>query len=567
MSSYEHTKLVERIAALSKPPQDEVNSWLEARAHLGLLDDNSKEEELIVWSSDGASIVHGVILPAAEIESLDMDEFLRAGVNAITPRAGFDWNERTNEIWIEETDDTRALIRQAKTQRLVFGRTLRGFGDEDETHFEVLQEYIHTFDAYWRPNERAYCCFDKNGDIVPVVSVTLSKSAGTVDLISFRRQQLDAYLVATKSVLIRFFDFTLIPDMRSFKGWPDGLDTVTRNGDTFFSRQKIESGQASYTYGIQVIRPIRTKSEIVAEFETGRARGPFVEFLAHDWRTHRVTEISTDPSATTNYFRATENQLPFEVSPAFFRPEVLLRYKGNRAKYTMREGHRSITCRGGWELRSYDINDAGQVSAYIVDLRSLPHAEQIYWKSFNESPRAPISNQAFRRDFRGEWTDPYPCTELLAMLQEWDYSKVSWWKLRNRNLINSVNVPYAESRDEWAQAFENLAKLVVEGLEKTAIRTRLGELMIPFSGDDRTIALLEKLLLGEQAVAKGERLSGLREAQQVRTMVAAHTFGQEAHELESQAKLQHGSFAAHFQSVCKTIIGELEHIENAFAAK
>jgi hypothetical protein len=44
-----------------------------------------------------------------------------------------------------------------------------------------------------------------------------------------------------------------------------------------------------------------------------------------------------------------------------------------------------IDCRGGWSLRDFDTNEAGQVHAYICDLRNLPYQEQLYWKSFNES--------------------------------------------------------------------------------------------------------------------------------------------------------------------------------------
>ena len=51
----------------------------------------------------------------------------------------------------------------------------------------------------------------------------------------------------------------------------------------------------------------------------------YVDFVAHDWRNGRVSTISTDPCATTNYFQTDNNSLPFELSPAFFKPEVLSR--------------------------------------------------------------------------------------------------------------------------------------------------------------------------------------------------------------------------------------------------
>jgi hypothetical protein len=36
------------------------------------------------------------------------------------------------------------------------------------------------------------------------------------------------------------------------------------------------------------------------------------------------------------------------LSPAFFRPEVLLKYKADRDKYTV--GERDVSCRAAWHL-------------------------------------------------------------------------------------------------------------------------------------------------------------------------------------------------------------------------
>jgi hypothetical protein len=127
----------------------------------------------------------------------------------------------------------------------------------------------------------------------------------------------------------------------------------------------------------------------------------YVEFIAYDWRNDGITAISTDPSATTNYFNANDNSLPYELSPAFFKPEVLLKYKADRDKYTVSE--RDVYCRSAWCLKGIDVNEAGQVHAYICDLRDLPYAEQLHWFSFNEPPKASISKRAIANDFQGRW--------------------------------------------------------------------------------------------------------------------------------------------------------------------
>ena len=113
-----------------------------------------------------------------------------------------------------------------------------------------------------------------------------------------------------------------------------------------------------------------------------------------------MAKISTAPSATTNYF-VLDNDLPFELSPAFFRPEVLSKYKTDREKYTV--SSRKIECRAAWVLNGYDVNEAGQVHAYICDLANLPYSEQLHWLGFNEEPKATISARAIANDFKGQF--------------------------------------------------------------------------------------------------------------------------------------------------------------------
>jgi len=67
----------------------------------------------------------------------------------------------------------------------------------------------------------------------------------------------------------------------------------------------------------------------------------------------------------------------------------LHRFKADPEKYSLDD--RSITCRNAWYLKSYDINEAGQVHAYIGDLARLPIEEQRYWQSFNEWSNGSIS--------------------------------------------------------------------------------------------------------------------------------------------------------------------------------
>jgi len=279
----------------------------------------------------------------------------------------------------------------------------------------------------------------------------------------------------------------------------------------------------------------------------------------------KITRISTAPGETANYFNGKDNSMPYELSPAFFRPEVLSKYKTDRDKYTVRE--RDVTCRAAWYLKGIDVNEAGQVHAYICDLRQLPYGEQLHWLSYNEQPKDTISKRAFVNDFQGRWVNlSEPPTQVLSTARRWHDEKVSWWTLRDERLLEAVNTPLTSSRDEWADVFMELAKLIVEGFETAAVRAKLDEEEIPYSKDDRTIALLEKLLNKGTEPAEAKKLTGLHTVQYLRSKAKGHAGGREAGELAQKALMEHETFANHFKSVCEQVVAELRTIEQLFSS-
>ena len=289
----------------------------------------------------------------------------------------------------------------------------------------------------------------------------------------------------------------------------------------------------------------------------------YASFIINDWRNDNIVEVSSAPEATTNFFVANQNSLPFELSPAFFRPEVLSKYKTDRDKYTINEEQRFIECRGAWHLKTYDVKEAGQVHTYLCYLRDLPYQEQLHWKSYNEKPKAPISKRAWENDFQGRPSEEIkPLESVLRVLQEWTAAEVTWWRIQNQRLFLRVNTPLTASRDEWALAFEDLAKVVIEGFQPRVIKGMLKEKAIPFDDSDRSLTLLEKLLTGLTG-GSGEavKLPNLRQVQRIRTVAQAHTGGSEADRLAREARLEFGSYKKHFEDVCQRVTEELELIE------
>ena len=568
MPNYQHDKQIERISKLDQPPDDDTAyaKWIAAALHLDLLRKNTEENEVIIYACGKHTFIQAVAVSEDAINPPDIDDLLGWNGRLCPAVASYAWGGCRDDVWIERGSPVPGSITLRSARPLVFGRQIPGLPGRSKDYFEVDQEYSHITDIHYLREHNAYCRLDEHGDLDQVVTMTSNTSVGEVSLVTFKREPLEEYLAASRSALMRMFDFTLLR-VDEFDRWPDGPDEVVKLSPiSIFYRQKIDPGKAAYTRGVQIIRPSRPSTEIFSKMKhepTEHDPTQYVDFVAYDRRNGCVRNISTDPHATTNYFQADGNSLPFELSPAFFRPEVLSRYKTDTDKYLIED--RDIYCRNEWKLRDYDVNEAGQVHVYICDLRSLPYSEQQYWRSFNEEPIAGLSERALMNDFKNEWAEiADPLTKIKHILAQWEQSDVSWWKLRDPAAVGRVTRPLTSSRDEWADAFTSLAQLIIEGFEIKSIRKKLDELGIAWQHDEKSLLLLDRVLSGEPASEDARELNGLRLAQLIRSKVGAHTRGKEADSLSTRAIQEHASYAAHFDSVCRSIASELEHIERAF---
>ena len=563
MVTYAHKQIIGAITALDQVPDTPAayDTWIRATRHLDYLQTNATKDELIIYAAGPYSFIHSVAIPAEALASEGVEGLLAWSDNPFNSIASYVSGGGRETMWIERGKHHCGATALEAGVDLIFGRTFEGWSGSDRSYFEVNQEYTHLAGIHWRPEQSAYCRFDDNGDLADLVSISPHKNHDDVALVTFAWPALEEYLGIAGYVLVRMFDFTLLRRDR-FSGWRDGPEEVVRVSDDFLYRQKVQGG-AAYTRGVQIIRPrdAREISEQVSKRWRGGSHREYVTFIAEDWRHKRVAEISTDPVATTNYFQANENDLPFELSPAFFRPEVLSKYKTDRDKYTVDE--REIHCRAAWMLRAYDVNDAGQVFAYICYLRNLPHNEQLHWKSYNERPKASISERAFINDFKGEFVSfQHPRAELLSILQRWQARRVEWWTLRDEDLLHRANPPISASKDEWAEAVMDLSKLVVEGFEVKPIRAALTTVGETYDSKDQSITLLEKLVAAKGHTGDPATLNGLRRAQHIRSKVKGHAGSSEAKIIAQDALAKHGTYGEHFKHLCESIVGDLERVES-----
>jgi hypothetical protein len=509
--------------------------------------------------------MHTVFVPVRSIKKADPNDLLNWNDNAYSSWGVSSYYGKQRRTKLEPPLSGICSKTIETGEQLVFCREFDGLTTHKH-YIEMNQKFVHVSDIHFVPERQTWCNIDDRGDLADMARIcrvepTANFRGGTALLMN--RRLLDEYTVLTNSMLVRMFDFTYV-ESTEFSGWRSNRKETTVNGNGLIYRHSAQD-DASYVRGVQIIAQTLKRSDMKKKYDLGaRASAKqYATYIAQDWKNDVISEISCDPAFLSNYF--TKSEKPFEITPAYFRPEVLLKYKADPEKYTV--GTRSITCRGAWHLETYDINEAGQVHTYLIYLSHLPFEEQIYWKSFNESPKAPISNRAFTTDIKGEFSsDADPLDELKGLLGRLGDPAVPWWKLRSGDLLKQLNYPVTNSSEEWATEVGTLDKALVEGLEEKWLRKKVIDLGCPRDDRHRSLKLLEECLvgLGFEIEHAHSLVKPLHDVHNLRSQIKSHATGDAARKIRSEVLSAFGSYRGHFGVICQQCLESLVIIDRAF---
>jgi hypothetical protein len=558
--------IAKRLQAISFPPTapDAYQEWLKQADALAFLEQSALETDLIIYAGVGCSYLHAVTVPADTIEPIDVPDLSLWNGNPWSSWGiQYSFSDSPTVEMVGPLSGYRSKTLE-KGEQLIFCRDFDG-RQIDRRYIEISQRFSQIVGIHYVAERRAFSRYDDHGeidDVVQIINVPAngdSNRGGTV--VTFRKGDMDEYLALTDSVLIRMFDFSRLRIGR-FSAWNIQREETMNRGD-IYARAHFQH-DASYMRGFQIIRPLTSKVEILTNFRSGRdEQKKYATFIAQDWKNNQIAEMSCDPKCLASYF--VESDMPFQITPAFFKPEVLLRYKSHPEKYDL--GERSITCRNAWTLKTYDINDSGQVHTYLIYLSHLPYEEQLYWRSFNEAPKAPISERAFTTDMRGEVYFGYDALmSLKSRLRKLEERSVEWWSPRSEGLIDQVHYPVTTSSEEWASELLSLDKLIVEGLQEKWLRGKAQSLGQNPDPRLRSLGLLEEVLVGlgfEQSHAK-DILKPWRELHELRSQMKGHAGGETATARKKSILLKHGTYQEHFKQLCADCDETLKQIMNAF---
>jgi len=559
---------IKRLIDISDAPSEKeaFDAWLKMDDAVAFLKDNAQEGEFVVYASLPCMYLHSVLVPTSSVSPPDVEDLMKWSCNA-----GSSWGIETtfskpHSICIVPPLDHTGTKSLDGGEQLVFIRSFEGRLGE-KGYCEILQKFTHVFDLHFLEARNAYCRLDRHGDIEEMIRIVEIPAKGDGfggTIVTFNHRLLDDYLTLTDSTVVRTFGITRYRPSH-FGGWSELTETQYTTDPALFYRSHVEPGHASYMRGCQIVPSLTSKEALIKryDFPGPEEEKQYAFFIAHDWKNNVVKEISCAPGQIANYF--TKSDLPFETSPAFFKPEVLTKYKADSEKYRLTD--RSISCRGGWHLQTYDINEAGQVHTYLIYLSYLPFEEQLYWKSYNEKPKAGLSKRAIDSDFEGKWNFDYdPLTSLKAALHEWDRARVLWWSLRSEKLPDQVHYPVTSSPDEWANEILNLDQLCVEGFETKWLRTRVEELGRNPDVSWASLRLIEEYLMGVGCEAENAKqiVAPLKNLHGLRSKLKGHASGEEATEIKKQTLKEYGSYKKHFRTLSEECDQSLRTIAETF---
>lgn len=557
------------LEALIVCPDQGAMEWLAgAEDSVSYLKANAENDELVIFASSKHFVVHGVLAPTFKVTPPDPYDLQHGSF----PRVDDCWaiqsvwgGGQEHRMYLEPPLSSCGSKSFEGGEKLIYWRSFTGV-DQGRTPIELSQKIVHALDLYFVPERNAYCRLDRRGEIEDVIKIIQRKSADVwegLDAVTILRKDLDKFMALSETSLVLRFDFTRV-SLGDFRGWGE-IDRYERNEpDLFYHGGKADNG--SFANGAIIVRPKVTVGELVQAWkeEEDPKKRQYAIFKIYDRKNKTNVETSCAPEFLSNYFQ--KSDLPWEVSPAFFRPDVLLRFKGDPERFTLED--RSITCRNSWYLESYDINEAGQVHTYIGDLANLPYDEQLYWQSFNEWPRGSISERAHQTDILGEFATTYdPLNALKHTIHKLDRSPPEWWNPRGEALSDATRYPATDSPKEWADEILALDQFLVEGFLVKPLRIlaeKAGRKLDPNWGPLRTMqeVLVAKGLSETEAKAV---VTPMQKVHRLRTVVKGHATTDEKRKAEIDARTEHGSFRSHFTQLSAECDKAFSDVLSAFS--
>ena len=456
-----------------------------------------------------------------------------------------------------------------RADKLVYLRSIEGMLTS-KMYVEIDQRLSHSLGLHWRDEVSGWGRINSHGDWETIVTHCTEPSPhdGRIShLVTMKRAAIGSLANALGGEAITVFDvirmrYGATPDA----GQDDRIkEIINPTGSRTIYKSSIGVG-ATYIRGIQILCPNRNLSWAIYGEEDEQLAVPLI-YKIYDWRHKTVRDVSYQNGEITNYFEKKEG-MAYEMSPAFFTPEVLTKYKRDDEKYEITTN--SIRCRNAWRLQYYNFDpEQNLVYAFIKDLNNFPSREQLHWIAHNVEPTraggnfGPITEHTERVLFQGEWdSDITPLDRLKHVVGELEGKW--WWNSPDSKQLARAGIAITESVREWGEEIKYLHQIVVESLDEGALRKdAVGRGMAKEEARRlRSIRLLHSALVHE-GIADTEADNCLQvffDLSDTRNIADAHRSTDSREKLIKNMRRQYGTLNLAYTATVNDCIQSLERI-------
>ena len=315
----------------------------------------------------------------------------------------------------------------------------REFPGTRESYREILQELVLFLELYHDSSNCKYLVDNENGSEIDVIKYSENETL-------IRKSFLSAFMSARQLNLLLYFE-----NSRHKKGNERLADEHVNESAISYTRFWDDSyvkGFDTFTrvLGKKLYRCLPRTKENYSPFKTEKNYESFIiEGDAHDNKVY-----SSDPSLLADYFGKNQSA-PHYLTPVYFDKGVLQKYFGSSTEYQVQDS--VIYKHGYWRLR-FDNNSLDHVCVFLGDLgRDIPHAEAVYWKSFNLPPEErEMSRTYFKRSMMGAFADAE--SPDLVFKSEFESFQNQWLELKGWPLF----LPLVKADEHCFKTLHSLTK-------------------------------------------------------------------------------------------------------------
>lgn len=352
-----------------------------------------------------------------------------------------------------------------------------------DNYVELSQDFrvlLNMHDRYVSPTEHCFVVDNENGDWEKVAEIK-------GETIRIKLTILRKYLALRRMNLLLFFDEMRF-SQQSFQelGLTPVMNQIVKDDDYIYSYSSLVNCHADgnksggWIMGKCVLR-YREKDYNRDSFDQDDKQ--YAEFIYDYDDEGEPMSHSCKKETLSNYFVANGDN-PLEMTPIFFKKEVLDKYYSNPNKYTVSDG--AVGCEGSWSL--YIDNDhRNYVIVPLVYLGNLDYSEQLYWKGYNVSPERDMgfSKTAYKRWIEGNFCDPmFPDLQFKYRFKQFNkrWEKQFGWPLflplidEDEHRYKTLHCLTTENNhSDFDEQILSMTKLVVDSLNQKCLLSEIDD--------------------------------------------------------------------------------------------